>query len=138
MRRNINHTENIGKKFNRLLVLDVKKKHYGKKTTTWAYYYECKCDCGNVKDVRAEYVIDGLIKSCGCYQKERINGELIEQAKQMGLKNRKHENKCECCGKASHYALGYCHNCWSRLHRNGDLEYHRAGRKNDRKSNQIN
>lgn len=132
MRNIIDHNDNIGKKFNKLLVLGVKKKYYGKSKQMWAYYYECKCDCGTIKDVRSDFVYNGLIKSCGCYKKERVNDILIEQARQMGLKNRKHEEKCECCGKPSHYALGYCHNCWARFHRNGNLEYHRAGRKSDR------
>lgn len=51
----------IGKKFNMLTVLEElpERKHGGK-------VYRCKCDCGNIKDVRSDMLKNGSVKSCGC------------------------------------------------------------------------
>ena len=51
----------IGKKFNMLTVLEElpERKHGGK-------VYRCKCDCGNIKDVRSDMLKNGNAKSCGC------------------------------------------------------------------------
>lgn len=35
------------------------------------YLWECKCDCGNYKDVPLSGLISGKIVSCGCYQKSK-------------------------------------------------------------------
>ena len=106
----IKHEANIGKKINKLLILEVLKKEKD-------YYYKCKCDCGNIKDIRAAYVINGVTKSCGCLFKEtRKNAGKI-----MGIKNRKYE-KCSYCGN-KHYAKGYCRRCYARYLRNGTIEY---------------
>lgn len=34
-------------------------------------FYICKCECGNVKEIRADSVIDLSIRSCGCYTRDR-------------------------------------------------------------------
>lgn len=31
----------------------------------------CRCDCGNLKDVRADYLSGGVTKSCGCLSKRK-------------------------------------------------------------------
>ena len=49
-----------GQKFGRLEVLN-----YIEKT-----YWECKCDCGNIKNVRAWHLTSGSTVSCGCKRKE--------------------------------------------------------------------
>lgn len=48
------------KKFNFLKVLSKAEKRNGK--TFW----ECLCDCGNIKQVAAPHLKSGRIKSCGC------------------------------------------------------------------------
>lgn len=65
------HFENlIGKKFNRLTVLELKSKRVNKsKRTTFL----CKCDCGNEKILDGSQVKCGRIKSCGCLQKEKAS-----------------------------------------------------------------
>ena len=54
----------IGEKFGKLVVID-----YGKVTRKGAkhirYYYICKCDCGNIKQIREDALKSGQ-QSCGC------------------------------------------------------------------------
>lgn len=52
-----------GKRFGRLTVIGVEDN--GKRHT----YYACQCDCGNVKVIRADALISGATKSCGCIKK---------------------------------------------------------------------
>lgn len=60
-----------GKKINRLLVLsETNKKIY---PSTTARVWECKCDCGNIVSVVQCHLINGNIKSCGCYKRDIIS-----------------------------------------------------------------
>lgn len=34
------------------------------------YVWECLCDCGNIKNIRATSLRSGAIVSCGCYHKK--------------------------------------------------------------------
>ena len=54
-----------GKKFGKLEVIGVHD------TGSRKTYYVCQCDCGNVKVVRADSLISGATKSCGCIKKEQ-------------------------------------------------------------------
>ena len=54
-----------GKKFGKLEVIGVHDT--GNRKT----YYVCQCDCGNVKVVRADSLISGATKSCGCIKKQQ-------------------------------------------------------------------
>lgn len=54
----------VGKKFNTLTVLS----EYFKNNHT---YCTCKCDCGNIKDIRKDAL--GKVRSCGCLS-NNING----------------------------------------------------------------
>lgn len=107
----INHEQNIGKKINRLTILDLYKK--GKD-----FYYRCQCDCGTIKDIRSWYVTTGVIKSCGCLLHEKR----VEYGSIMGKKNRKY-TECSYCHSKNHYAKGLCRNCYSRFIRNGKADY---------------
>lgn len=53
-----------GLKFGRLTVLGIDDKP-GYKT-----YWNCQCECGNVKSVRSDSLQCGAIKSCGCLKAE--------------------------------------------------------------------
>lgn len=55
------HQELIGKKFNRITILDIWQNPEKK-------YYMCRyhCVCGNVKETRLTNVKNGYLKSCGC------------------------------------------------------------------------
>lgn len=57
-----------GERFGRLTVIALVCKHRenGAPATIW----KCKCDCGNIVDVRAGNLRSGGTKSCGCISKE--------------------------------------------------------------------
>ena len=38
---------------------------------------KCKCDCGNTVEVLRSHLTNGLTKSCGCLQKERVKNTLF-------------------------------------------------------------
>lgn len=48
----------IGEKFGLLSIIDYLKIGKG--------FFTCKCDCGNVKEVRCDHVLGGRTISCGC------------------------------------------------------------------------
>jgi hypothetical protein len=55
------HKDLRGKKFSKLLVLDVHSK-----TRNSHIRYTCKCDCGKETNVLGTHLIQGNTKSCGC------------------------------------------------------------------------
>lgn len=62
----LNTIDLTGKKFGKLTVLK-RTENRGQKV-----YWECKCDCGNIKDVEAYRLTHGQTQSCGCYNMELI------------------------------------------------------------------
>lgn len=59
----------LGKRFKRLLVIKQAECHYDKDGTK-RYQYLCKCDCGNEKIAQVKLLLNGHIKSCGCFKRE--------------------------------------------------------------------
>ncbi len=59
-----------GKKFGRLTVLS-RAPNSGRRTMWY-----CLCDCGSRLSVRAENLVSGNTKSCGCIEKERPNATI--------------------------------------------------------------
>lgn len=53
-----------GLKFHRLLVLERTPRKGS------SAYWLCRCDCGNIKEVRGSELKDGNTKSCGCFSKD--------------------------------------------------------------------
>ena len=49
-----------GQRFGRLVVLS-------RDTTKKGVYWNCQCDCGNIKSIRSNSLTLGKTKSCGCY-----------------------------------------------------------------------
>lgn len=49
-----------GKKFGKLLVIDKAERRNGRN------YWRCRCDCGNLTDVRVDALTTGNTKTCGC------------------------------------------------------------------------
>lgn len=57
-----------GMKFGRLTVIDyLGSNKHGK--SVW----NCKCDCGNYKQVVSSNLINGFSQSCGCIKKEQLS-----------------------------------------------------------------
>lgn len=81
----------IGSKVNRLTITGETMR--GKKPE---HHWICECDCGSEKIVvtRNAYLLDGRVKSCGCYSRE-ISKETIRIAKA----NRAQDHECQSCGK---------------------------------------
>jgi len=59
---------NIGDRFTRLEVIGKSEK----RDKSRSIYYYCKCDCGNVIEVRKDSLFNGRVKSCGCFTKDRL------------------------------------------------------------------
>lgn len=45
-------------------------------------YYKCRCECGTVRDVRANSIRTGRSKSCGCLRRERALEMIAENSKE--------------------------------------------------------
>lgn len=56
----------VGMRFSRLLVISKSNKQSDNGT----YFYNCKCDCGNDKEISGASLRHGLTKSCGCLKIE--------------------------------------------------------------------
>lgn len=54
----------VGRRFGRLVVLK-RSVNCGARTV-----WECKCDCGNICNVKSYCLRDGTTRSCGCLQRE--------------------------------------------------------------------
>lgn len=56
-------------------------------------YYECRCDCGTVRDVKANSIKSGRSKSCGCLKRERAVQEIAKNsAKRIATNAAYHTN----------------------------------------------
>lgn len=44
-------------------------------------YYECRCDCGTLRDVKANSIRSGRSKSCGCLRRDRALDIISENSK---------------------------------------------------------
>lgn len=58
-----------GMKFGKLKVIGISRKVQSGKRER--YYWNCKCDCGNTKEVRTDCLTLGGTQSCGCMKKEQ-------------------------------------------------------------------
>lgn len=45
-------------------------------------YYECRCDCGTVRNVKSSSIRCGRSKSCGCLRRERAMDIISKNAKE--------------------------------------------------------
>jgi hypothetical protein len=46
-------------------------------------YFECKCTCGTVKIIRADNVLSGTTRSCGCLSREKASERLKKLHKEV-------------------------------------------------------
>lgn len=89
-----------GKKYNRLLV--TRFVGLDKNGAVW----ECKCDCGNIKNVRSGDLRSGNTNSCGCYRKDQtVKAKLTHGASKNDNKTGTYKSwtsmKARCYGKYS-------------------------------------
>lgn len=80
----------IGKKFNRLLVVEEVGSNSHNKIV-----YKCLCDCGNTTNVVGSHLKNGNTKSCGCYMKE------------VSLKPKPYKRKYNEFDLSGDYGIGY-------------------------------
>lgn len=66
----------IGKKFNRLFVLEEDKE---KTKNNRQRNFKALCDCGNIISIRGDQLQSGKTQSCGCLQKEKATKDLSSQ-----------------------------------------------------------
>lgn len=69
----INVNDIIGKRLGKLEVISYACSKYddthgGERIR---HYYECKCDCGNVKLIQRGQLKNEIVHSCGCIRKEK-------------------------------------------------------------------
>lgn len=62
----------IGKRFGKLVVVSQAKTRCTPNGTN-VTYWNCLCDCGNVKEIRYGSLINGYALSCGCFRKESVS-----------------------------------------------------------------
>ena len=101
--KRIENIENyINKKYNRLTIKSVSGEVKGR-CSTWL---NCQCECGNMKVIRFDYLVNGRTKSCGCYRKDNArkqskeleihhlsNTRLFEIYRAMKRRCSEHDNK---------------------------------------------
>ena len=62
-----------GRRFGRLKCL-----HRGGCTKTYEAKWVCRCDCGNICEVRQSSLKSGVTRSCGCLQKQKFTIERVK------------------------------------------------------------
>ena len=103
MRGKTNLKTLTGQRFDRLEVLCE-----GGRDSRGEAIWICKCDCGNQKNVRGSSLRNGLVKSCGCYQREfrmiDLSGKrfgrllVLDRGPRLG-ENGQYHWRCKCdCG----------------------------------------
>lgn len=76
--------KNIGKKFNKLTILGIdekkRKEQIDQNKKKIRKFYICECECGNICSIRADSVLNGHTKSCGCH---KINTASLQGKKRL-------------------------------------------------------
>jgi hypothetical protein len=80
MRKKYIHADYIGKKFNRVTILEIFNK-LNDKGKVVAKMAKCECDCGKVFDTVFGRIMTEVTRSCGCWTKDRVR----EVSKTHGL-----------------------------------------------------
>jgi len=89
----VHYKDLIGQRFGRLVV--VKKSNKKSEQDRYALW-DCKCDCGGKKTVKAIYLTRGKVKSCGCFHKEEdFSGRRIDKITVLNIKKREFVRKGE-------------------------------------------
>jgi len=100
------------KRFGRLIVIrQSETEERPQNTSGLSVYWYCRCDCGNYKHVKGEYLRNGGALSCGCFQ--------IENRKRKG-RWRIRSTVCQICGREFEYNSSITpktcsRKCWKRF-----------------------
>lgn len=92
----------VGQKYNKLTVIGFS--HITGKKGNFKYHWNCSCECGGWKTVRADKLKSGHTKSCGCINFERMDLTNLKLGRLTMLSSYKNEKNyiiwlCECeCG----------------------------------------
>ena len=73
----------IGLRFERLTVVS-----RGQSTRSTGIKWFCKCDCGNLVEIRGTSLRRGDAKSCGCYQLECVSKNMRKHGQSIGKTTR--------------------------------------------------
>lgn len=65
--KNPNFINHVGEKIGRLTII-----RYVGENAKGTKFYECECDCGNIKIIRWTSLVSGNTTSCGCYHQETM------------------------------------------------------------------
>lgn len=68
----------VGERFGRFLVIGVGIIVYHGKNRTPFETRSCRCDCGTVRDVLVQSLLNGRSRSCGCLRKEIMGKRMRE------------------------------------------------------------
>lgn len=84
----------IGRKNNMLTVIGFKNVGSGKK------WFECRCDCGNIKTVKPTFWENGTVKSCGCLAASRT----LKHSEELDRLRRIHSGMIQRCYNPNSHA----------------------------------
>ena len=72
----------------------------------------CQCECGNITEVRTDYLTNGHTSSCGCekkkyFQKTVVLGQKYGKLIPIEYDENKHQYLCKCDCENTTYVIGY-------------------------------
>jgi len=76
----MNTRDITGRRFERLTVLRFDRR-MGR-----LFFWECRCDCGNIKSVSSVSLLSGRVRSCGCLRREVSKSATKRLRQSLGLK----------------------------------------------------
>lgn len=77
------YTPYVGKKFNRLTVLEVLPREHYERGGIKPVKVRCKCECGRERVIMLQKILAGITKSCGCLRGRPCG--TVKELKQNGL-----------------------------------------------------
>ena len=61
-----------GQRFTRLFVLGISHREWKTSSRGYRYFWRCRCDCGAECVQRRDTLMNGRVKSCGCWSADRV------------------------------------------------------------------
>ena len=104
----------IGKKFNKLTIIEAVREKRGKDTCR-QIYVTCQCDCGNIHTCRYSTLVNNTVQSCGCLKQINLDNLIGQKFNKLTIvkavrEKRKEDSSkqiyvtCKCeCGSVKEY-----------------------------------